>query len=199
MVSAVVGFDNLFGLATAAINLSRRRWVLILRAARRFGWRLSVMEGWLLPVSGFNQGVVNDAERSKGIGFPIGSPPIPKQRFRFEDITRSGVRQSFGCQLNQGRWLSRLVHFGRTLNSFDAAYDIFKDFAITAEETHLTFNLKHERVDPLYRSWGLPRKPTKSPTNSCSTVPSERSGSVRTSAIQRQSSEHTVILKSNTA
>lgn len=155
--SAIVGFDNFFGLSRRRNQLLSGTLGIEFLPKRAGGFRLetAVMEGWLLPVSGFNQGVVNDAERSKGFGFRVLASD-PKQRFRFEGgFSRSEFVNPSDAALNQGQQVVELKPIWKNAQYIDAAYDIFKEFAITkAKKLNLTFNFKHERVDPLYKSLG---------------------------------------------
>jgi len=155
--SAVVGFDNFFGLAQRRHQLLAGTIGVEFLPRRPGGFRLetAVMEGWLLPVGGFNQGVVNDAERSKGIGLRVIASD-PKQRFRFEGgFSRSEFVNPSDAALNQGQRVVEVRPLWKNAQYLDAAYDIFKGFSITKEKKlNLTFNFKHERVDPLYKSLG---------------------------------------------
>ena len=155
--STVVGFNNFFGLASRRHQMVAGTLGMEFLPKRPGGFRLetAVMEGWLLPVSGFNQGVVNDAERSKGIGFRVIASD-PAQRFRFEGgFTRSEFFNPADLALNQGQRVVDVRPLWKNAQFMDVAYDIFKGFAITKEKKlNLTFNFKHERVDPLYKSLG---------------------------------------------
>lgn len=155
--SAVVGFDNFLGLAKRRHQLLAGTLGVEFLPKRPGGFRLetAVMEGWLLPISGFNQGVVNDAERSKGIGLRLLASD-PKQRFRFEaGLTRSQFVNPLDAALNQGQRVVEVRPLWKNAQFVDAAYDIFKDFALTKQKKlNLTFTFKHERIDPLYKSLG---------------------------------------------
>lgn len=155
--SAVVGFDNFFGLAQRRHQLLAGTIGVEFLPKRPGGFRLetAVMEGWLLPVGGFNQGVVNDAERSKGIGLRLIAAD-KAQRFRFEGgFSRSEFVNPSDAALNQGQRVVEVRPLWKNAQFLDAAYDIFKGFSITKEKKlNLTFNFKHERVDPLYKSLG---------------------------------------------
>jgi hypothetical protein len=155
--SSVVGFNNFFGLANRRHQVIAGTLGVEFMPKRPGGFRLetAVMEGWLLPVSGFNQGVVNDAERSKGFGFRVVASD-PSQRFRFEGgFTRSEFVNPSDAALNQGQSVVELKPIWKNAQFIDAAYDIFKGFSITKEKKlNLTATFKHERVDPLYKSLG---------------------------------------------
>lgn len=155
--STVVGFNNFLGLASRRHQMVAGTLGMEFLPKRPGGFRLetAVMEGWLLPVGGFTQGVVNDAERSKGVGFRVIASD-PTQRFRFEGgFTRSEFFNPADALLNQGQTVVDVAPLWKNAQFIDAAYDIFKGFAITKEKKlNLTFNFKHERVDPLYKSLG---------------------------------------------
>ncbi len=155
--TSIVGFENFFGLA-------RRRHQLISSALgfeflpkRPGGLRLetSVMDGWLQPISSFNQGDVNDAERSRGIGFRLIATDAAG-RFRLDaGMARSQFVNPSDPFLDQGQNVVGVAALWRNARYADASYDLLKDFSVTKEKkANLTFSFRHERVDPLYRSLG---------------------------------------------
>lgn len=155
--TAIVGYDNFFGIARRRHQLVAGTLGMELLPKRPGGLRLesSVMQGWFQPVSGFNQGVVNDAERSKGLSFRLLASD-KSQRFRLETgFTRSQFFNPADDLLNQGQNVVEVKPLWRNAQYIDAAIDIIKDRPVTKEKKlNLTFNFKHERVDPLYKSLG---------------------------------------------
>ncbi len=156
--SSVVGFNNFFGLANRRHQLVSGTLGAELLPKRPGGLRVetAVMQGWLQPVSGFNQGIVNDAERSKGIGFRVLASDA-NQRLRIEGgFSRSEFFNPADAELNQNQdALVEIAPIWKNAQYLDAAYDLFKDFALSqTKKLNLTINFKHERVDPLYRSLG---------------------------------------------
>jgi hypothetical protein len=155
--TSIVGYGNFFGLGKRRHQLIAATLGLEFLPKRPGGFRLesSAMQGWFQPVSGFNQGSVNDAERSKGIGFRVLATDA-SQRFRLETgFTRSQFFNPADALLNQGQQTLDVRPLWRNARYLDTAYDLFKDFAITKEKKlNLTVNFKHERVDPLFKSLG---------------------------------------------
>src|SRR5690606_26917328 len=89
--TSVVGFDNFIGITR------RKHSVLSAAFAREFikerpgglRFEFSVLRGSLLPLTNFNQGEINDAEKSLGFGFKV-TGSDKRQRLRYEaGFTRS--------------------------------------------------------------------------------------------------------------
>ena len=155
--TSIVGFDNFFGLARRRHQIVSSALGFEFLAKRPGGLRFetSVMDGWLQPISSFNQGDVNDAERSRGIGFRLIATD-PAGRFRLDaGMARSQFINPADPLLDQGQNVVQVAPLWRNARYADASYDLLKDFSITKEKkANLTFSLRHERVDPLYRSLG---------------------------------------------
>jgi hypothetical protein len=124
-------------------------------AKRPGGARLEVsaLSGYLLPISNVNQGNINDAERSKGLGFRFIASD-PKQRFRFDGgFTRSLFLSPSDPLLSQGFTLVEVPSITRNARYIEVGFDILKELELTkSRKINLTFNFRHENVDPLYRS-----------------------------------------------
>ncbi|HWP41825.1 MAG TPA: hypothetical protein VNO14_01225, partial [Blastocatellia bacterium] len=107
------------------------------------------------PVNGFSQGSVNDAERSRGLAARVVASDRA-QRFRLDaGFSRSRFTSPPDPLLNQGRDVKQLPSVARNARYLDASYDILRDLPLTKEKrVNLSLALRHERVDPLYRSLG---------------------------------------------
>jgi chemotaxis protein histidine kinase CheA len=155
--SSIVGFDNFFGLDKRKHQLLSGTLGLEFLPKRPGGLRFeaSLLDGWLLPITGVTQGSVNDAERSRGIGFRVIASD-PKQRFKLDTgFTRSEFVNPADPLLNQNAKVKDIPVITRNAHYLDASVDILKDFALTkTRKINLTFALKHELVDPLFRSLG---------------------------------------------
>jgi hypothetical protein len=153
--TSVVGFDNFFGLDQRKHQLLSGTLGVEFLAKRPGGARLEVsaLSGYLLPINNVNQGNVNDAERSKGLGFRFIASD-PKQRFRFDGgFTRSLFFSPFDPLLSQGFAVVEVPVITRNARYLEAGFDILKDVALTPNrKINLTFNFRHENVDPLFRS-----------------------------------------------
>lgn len=153
--TSIVGFDNFFGLDQRRHQLLSGTLGIEFFAKRPGGARLeiSALSGYLLPISNLNQGNINDAERSKGLGFRLLASD-PKQRFRFDGgFTRSLFFSPFDPLLSQGFALVEVPSITRNARYIEAGFDILKELELTANrKLNLTFNFRHENVDPLFRS-----------------------------------------------
>ncbi len=153
--TSIVGFDNFIGITR------RQHSVLSATFAREFfkerpnGLRLefSVTRGSLLPLSNFNQGEINDAEKSLGLGFKIiGSDK--SQRLRYEaGFTRSKFTNPFDPNLAQGFDLTTIRPATRNARYFEVSFDFLQDLKIWKEKKlKLTGTFRHEEIQPLFRS-----------------------------------------------
>lgn len=155
--STVVGFGNFFGLDKRKHQLLSGTLGYELIAKRPGGLRVEagLLDGWLLPVTGFTEGAINDAQRSQGGAFRLIASD-PTQRYKIEGgFTRSKFFNPADPLLNQDANVRDVPPITRNARYLDASAEIFKDIALTKEKKfNLTFNFKHELIDPLFRSLG---------------------------------------------
>jgi hypothetical protein len=153
--STVVGTGNFFGLNNRKHQMLGSTLGFELLPQRPGGVRaeVSYLNGYVLPVSSFTEGSVNDAERSRGMGVRFIASDT-KQRFRFEGgFARSQFFNPDDALLSQGNNLVAIPTVTRNARYIETGFDILKELAITeSRKMNLTFNYRHERVDPLYRS-----------------------------------------------
>lgn len=170
----VVGWSNFFGLA-------RRRHALFggvlgLELRKRPGAlriETGVVDAWFLSArNNFNQGSINDSERSQGWSARLLASDNA-QRARLEaGFTRSRFTNPEDPLLNQGASLVPARRVTRNARYVDASYALLKDFAFSRNNAtaksgqqietgqapgrtlNLTLNVRHEQVDPLFRSIG---------------------------------------------
>ncbi|MCI0486796.1 MAG: hypothetical protein L0229_09370 [Blastocatellia bacterium] len=153
--TSIVGWDNFFG-------LNRRKHQIVSGAfgyefipQRPGGLRVEtgIMHGSLLPLNNFNQGVINDAEQSKGLSLRIAASD-GAGRFRLDGgFARSRFNNPSDPLLDQGLNLVAVRENSRNARYLDASYSILQDFALSStRKASLAFNYRHERVDPLFRS-----------------------------------------------
>ncbi len=153
----IAGWDNFLGLAnknhrvyggTLGLEIIKNRPGLLRLEA-------SVMDGSLLPLNNFNQANITDAEKSQGFAFHLQASD-PTQRVRLESgWARSSYRNPEDELLSQG---VELVPVQKTTkNARYASLDVAVLQNIKVSQNwmyNLSINLRHERVDPLYRSLG---------------------------------------------
>ncbi len=155
--TSIVGFGNFFGLANRKHQLVSGSLGFEFLPKRPGGLRLEagMLEGWLLPVNGFSQSSVNDAERSRGLSLRLIASD-PSQRVKLDaGFTRCQFTNPADPLLNQNASVREVPSITRNARYLDAAVEVLKDVALTKEKKiNLTFSFKHETVDPLFRSLG---------------------------------------------
>jgi len=155
--TTIVGYDNFFGLDKRRHQLLSGMLGIEFLTKRPGGLRLEtgVMEGWLLPVTDFTQGEVNDAERSRGFALRL-IATNPSQRFKFEGgYTRSQFFNPADALLDQGQQTVASEALWRNAYFIEAGVDILKEITVTkTRKANLSFAFKMELVDPLFRSLG---------------------------------------------
>lgn len=153
--TSIVGFDNFIGVTR------RRHSVLSATFAREFfkerpnGLRVefSVIRGSLLPLTNFNQGEINDAEKSLGFGFKvIGSDKT--QRLRYEvGFTRSKFTNPSDPNLEQGLNVTEIRPTTRNARYAEISFDFLQGLKLWKEkQLKLTGTFRHEEIEPLFRS-----------------------------------------------
>jgi hypothetical protein len=153
--TSIVGFDNFIGVTR------RQHSVLSATFAREFfkerpnGLRVefSILRGSLLPLTNFNQGEVNDAEKSVGFGFKIiGSDK--KQRLRYEvGFTRSKFTNPSDPNLEQRFNVTKIRPTTRNARYAEISFDFLQGLKLWKEKKlKLTGTFRHEEIEPLFRS-----------------------------------------------
>lgn len=153
--TSIVGFDNLVGVTR------RKHSVVSATFAREFfkerpnglRFEFSVMRGSLLPLSNFNQGEVNDAEKSLGFGLKvIGSDT--RQRLRYEvGFTRNRFTNPSDPQLEQGSEIVPVRPTTRNARYAEISFDFLQGLKLWREKKlKITGTYRHEEIEPLFRS-----------------------------------------------
>lgn len=153
--TSIVGFDNFVGVTRAKHSVVSATFAREFFKERPNGLRFeaSVMRGSLLPLSNFNQGVVNDAEKSLGFGFRvIGSDTT--QRLRFEGgFTQSRFTNPNDPQLEQGLRLTEICPNTRNARYSEISFDFLQGLKLWREKKlKVTGTFRHEEIQPLFRS-----------------------------------------------
>ncbi|MBP6823314.1 MAG: hypothetical protein KA368_17320 [Acidobacteria bacterium] len=183
----IVGFDNFFGLANQKHRLYGGVVGLEVFSKRPGGLRFETgaVDAWFLADrQNFNQGNINDSERSKGASFRLLAKD-KTERFRFDGgFTRSQFFNPEDPLLNQGAVnVIQSQITTRNARYAEGSIDLLKELSFvktkpvaaqpasseaTTQQTtdvqavtlpdpkklNLTLNVKHERVDPLFKSIG---------------------------------------------
>jgi hypothetical protein len=153
--TSIVGYDNFFGLNRRKhqIVTGTLGFELLPKRAGALRLETAVMHGSLQPISNFNQGNVTDAEQSKGLSFRVVTSDA-KQRFKLDGgFARSHFNNANDPLLNLTTSIVATRPVTRNAEYVDATYNLLQNVKLTAsKQANLAFNLRHERVDPLFRS-----------------------------------------------
>lgn len=153
--TSVVGWNNFLGVNRRKHQVLNATVGVEFLKERPGGLRLEVtaLHGSLLPLSNFNQGLVNDAERNVGGGVRLIASD-KDQRFRVEGgYVRSRFFNPADPLLSRGLELVAVQPVSRNARYLESSYQFLKGVKLFANKTAtLTFGYKHERVDPLFRS-----------------------------------------------
>jgi hypothetical protein len=153
----VVGWTNLLGLAESAHRIGVGTLSLELMPSRPGALHLDVsgMDASVLPATSFNQGAVTDAEESRGLGIQVALSDA-KQRIRFAGgISRSRFLNPADPLLAGDTGVVAVRPTARTARYGELSLQLLQGAAIAKSvPASLGLSLRHERVDPLYRSTG---------------------------------------------
>lgn len=155
----IVGWSNFFG-------LDRREHQFVTgftgyefkpehRGELRF--EASVLDGRLQPVSSFNQGNINDVERSQGVGFRmLGADP--SQRWKFDTgYTRSRFTNPTDPLLTQGFSVVQVREASENAQYFDGTFNILQNAKLSeSKRATIGVSYKYSEVDPLFKSVAAP-------------------------------------------
>jgi hypothetical protein len=153
--SQIVGWDNLLGVAESRHRvLTGTLGVELLK--RPGGLRVdgSWLDGSLLPVSPFNQGLVTDAETARGWGLRL-LAATPSQRLRLDGgWARTRFDNPADPTLAQGNDLVAVEAESRDARYLDLTLGLLARPLPRVGQTTATLTLRHSRVEPLYRTIG---------------------------------------------
>ena len=155
--SSIVGYGNFLGIrrkkhsvvsGTFAREFFRER-----PGSLRF--EFSVMRGSLLPLSNFNQGEINDAEKSLGFGFRVAGTD-KKQRLRYEaGFARSKFTNPSDPFLEQDFEVTEIRPETKNARYGEVSFDFLQGLKLWGEKKlRLTGTFRHEEIQPLFRSIG---------------------------------------------
>jgi hypothetical protein len=153
----VVGYGNLLGLAKSKHQLQSATLGVELLPNRPGGLRVefSGVNAYIQALNSFSQGSVNDVERSKGGSIRLIATD-KAGRFKFEGgFTRSQYRNPADPLLYQGTNTLAVPFLTRNAHYFDISYDVLRGYSLTKNrQVNLSISVRHEQVDPLYKSLG---------------------------------------------
>ncbi len=153
--SDIVGWDNFIGLNRSKNRIVSGALGVNLLSPSRGVLRIegTVMDGRRLPLDNFNQGSVNDAEESRGVGFQV-KANTRDQRVRFEGgFARSTFVNPRDPFLEQEEELVPVEETTRNARFANLSLGLLQNVTLGANwQVNVNLSLRHERVDPLYRS-----------------------------------------------
>lgn len=153
--SSIVGWSHFVGVDRREHRMAGATLGIEAFPSRPGALRLeaTTLTGSLLPVSGFSQGAVNDAEESRGWGLRLVAM-TPGQRGRVEaGYSKSRFDNPEDPLLSQGSDLVEVRESTRGARYVEASFAVVPAWAITPSvQANLAATYRHERVDPLYRT-----------------------------------------------
>lgn len=152
-----VGWSHALGVNRSAHRLASARVAFELNPSRPGAFHLDVtgLDGAVLPIANYNQGSVTDAEESTGWGSQV-LLSNPSERLRFSGgLARSRFTNPADRLLSGDSVTVAVRPTTRTARFGEVSVQLLKGRKLTDSTTiDMTAVLRHERVDPLYRSLG---------------------------------------------
>src|SRR5499426_2889159 len=153
--TSIVGWNNFFGLDRRKHQILSATLGFEFIDQRPGGLRLeaAALSGSLQPLAGFNQGVINDAEQSKGGSLRLLATD-KAQRLKLEGgFTRSLFSNPSDPLLNQNQLVIPVKETTRSAYYLDTSYALLQNLKLGEKKTaSLRLNYRLENVDPLFRS-----------------------------------------------
>ncbi len=151
-----VGWDNLLGMDDGGHRLlTGSVGVEALSTPGALRLELTGLRGSVRPRAGFNQGVINDAEESEGLALRVTANALGRRLRMDAGLSSSTFDNPPDPTLSQGREVVDVREESSAARYLEASLDVLKNLRVGGSRSaRLTVGLKHERVDPLYRSLG---------------------------------------------
>jgi hypothetical protein len=155
--SSIVGWDNPTGFTKNDHRIVGATLKVDALKARPGAALLDVtlMHGAQLPQAGFNEGIVNDKERSRGLAFHVAGKS-PGDRVTLDaGYSVSRFENPFDPALAQGLGIVAVKPETKAARFADVTLGILRDVALSPSvKLNLSATARHERVDPLFRTLG---------------------------------------------
>jgi hypothetical protein len=168
--SAIVGYDELGGLDDAEHRVLALTLGAELMAGRPGALRaeLSVLDASVRSEAGFNIGSVPDAERSRGVGLRVAAASESGRLTGELALARSRFTNPFDPALAQAGELQPVRPEERHALSATLRWAALQQWplgdAAAGRMLDLSFDLRHDRAQPLYRSLGASVVPDQQAT-----------------------------------
>ena len=116
---------------------------------------VTLLRGMQLPQAGFNEGVINDRERSRGVAFHL-TGKAPGDRLTMDaGYTISRFENPHDPTLAQGLDLVPVEPETKAARFADVTLAVIREAALSRTiKANLSATLRHERIDPLFRTLG---------------------------------------------
>jgi hypothetical protein len=155
--SSIVGWDNPVGLANdnhRILGASLKVDALTSHPGTML-FDLAFLNGSQLPQAGFNEGEVNDRERNRGAAFHFAGKALDSRLTLDAGYSVSHFENPFDPTLAQGASLVPVKPETKAARFADLSLALLRNASLSrAIKVNLAATLRHERVDPLYRSLG---------------------------------------------
>ncbi|MFN0179908.1 MAG: hypothetical protein ACKVZ0_14005 [Gemmatimonadales bacterium] len=155
--SSVVGWNNLLGLMEPDHRIAVGTLGVEVFPKRPGGLHLDVsgIDGSVLPQGGYNQGAATDAEESRGFGVQVSASDV-KDRVRFSGgVARSRFVNPGDPLLFGDTTVVAVAPTTRTARYGELGLQFLRGVSLgKTTQASLGATLRHERVDPLFRSVG---------------------------------------------
>ena len=158
--SNLVGWDNILGVGTSAHRMVSGTLAVEAVPSRPGTLHIeaSLLEGSVLPLANYNQGLIKDAAESRGVGVRVlagGS-----SRLRFDgSFSRSRFANTLDPGLEAGMGVPADDATTEDARYVRAEWDALRNVTLGSHfPLTLTLSAQHERVGPLYRSVGVETK-----------------------------------------
>lgn len=151
----IAGWGNFFGLDKRDHQVVSGKIGYEVFENRPGGLRIEAfgLSGSLLPLTGFNQNQINDAEKSRGAGFRVMATDKAQRLQLDAGFTRSRSFNPHDPLLDPTQSAIGVRPATSDARYFDINYKLIQDAALTENtRANLQVTFQHERVDPLYRS-----------------------------------------------
>jgi hypothetical protein len=155
--TSVVGWSNPLGLQHPAHRIGSATLGMELLPRRPGALRIEVsgQNASLLPLSSFNQGAATDAEESRGLGVQVAVSDAAERLRLTGGIARSRFVNPSDPLLSGDTTVVAVRPTTRTARYGELALQLLRSLALTPSvQANLATTVRHERVDPLYRSIG---------------------------------------------
>lgn len=152
--TSIVGWSNITGIEESGNRLFFGEVAAELVPSTPGTFRLEglVMDGKRKPAASFNTGEVTDSEESRALAFRL-SAKTKDSRLRFEGgFTRARFTNPPDPLLDQGTDIVPVLETTRDARYAELSGDVLQGATFGKTSVTVTLGLKHERVDPLFRT-----------------------------------------------